>query len=84
MELETARKRARAKAALPVPRRAKALRVAAGVTVAEMADLVGVSPKTIEWWEAAKRRPTGIRVVRYAEVLGALAEELGRERGALS
>jgi DNA-binding transcriptional regulator YiaG len=77
VELESLRLRARAQRELPDPRRAKALRHAAGVSLQELADAVGVSQRAIAYWESGKRRPRGPQLERYVEAINALASELG-------
>jgi transcriptional regulator with XRE-family HTH domain len=76
-DLSTLRARARAQRDLPDPTRAKALRRAAGVSLRELADVVGVTVRTLCYWEAGQRRPSGRQLERYAEALRALASELG-------
>jgi DNA-binding transcriptional regulator YiaG len=76
-DLATLRARARAQRDLPDPRRAKALRRASGVSLREFAAVVGVTVRTLCYWEAGQRRPSGKQLERYAEVLRALASELG-------
>jgi transcriptional regulator with XRE-family HTH domain len=49
--------------------RAARVRELAGLSQAEVAELVGVTPATISRWEAAERRPTGERALAYGRVL---------------
>lgn len=49
--------------------RGRALRKAAGLSLAELAELVGVSTPTVYYWETGDRRPTGERAIEYALVL---------------
>jgi transcriptional regulator with XRE-family HTH domain len=69
--------RARAARKLPAPVRARQLRLAAGVELAEMAALIGVSRRSLWLWELGKVQPNGTNAVRYAEALEVLALELG-------
>jgi transcriptional regulator with XRE-family HTH domain len=73
---EEIRLRARAQRELPDPRRAKALRQAAGISLNEMAAVVGVSQRAIVYWESGKRRPRAAQLERYVRVLHLLAAEL--------
>lgn len=54
---------------LPPPDVRKSIRVAARVTIPEMASLVGVSRQTVYFWESGKRHPTGVRLTKYAAAL---------------
>lgn len=51
---------------------ARRLRVAAAVSLREMANAVGVSPSTILRWERAERSPRGEAAVRYGTLLDQL------------
>lgn len=65
---------ARARRSLPSPALAKAIREAAGVTQAEVAQELGVSPLTVYRWEAARRRPRGDYLAAYSALLSQLRE----------
>ncbi|WP_425517046.1 helix-turn-helix domain-containing protein [Miltoncostaea marina] len=52
---------------------ARAIRVAAGVTLYEVAAACGVYPSTVLRWERGERRPRGRGAVHYARVLRELA-----------
>ncbi len=80
--LDDLRGRARARRELPSPASAKALRLAAAVSIAELAGAVGVSSRAIVHWEKGTRTPRGRALERYGEALSALAEELGGGRAA--
>jgi DNA-binding XRE family transcriptional regulator len=54
---------------LPSLEARRSIRVAARVTIPEMASLVGVSRQTIYFWESGKRKPSGERLTKYAEAL---------------
>lgn len=58
---------------LPPPEKRIALREAAGVSRADLASAVGVTPGAVWMWEMGKRQPTGIRLKRYIEALDVLA-----------
>jgi transcriptional regulator with XRE-family HTH domain len=60
---------------------ARAIRIAAGLSLGEIADHVGVGIGTVSRWETGERRPHGKRALRYAELLEALQE---REKEAVS
>ena len=52
---------------------ARGLRLAAGLSLREVASDVGVTVSTVWRWEAGERRPRGAAAVRYADLLEALA-----------
>jgi DNA-binding XRE family transcriptional regulator len=54
---------------LPSLEARRSIRIAARVTIPEMASLVGVSRQTIYFWESGKRNPSGDRLTKYAEAL---------------
>ena len=54
--------------------RAARIRELAGLSQAEVADLIGVTPAAISRWEAGERRPTGERAVAYGRVLRQIAQ----------
>ena len=60
---------------LPSPADAKALRVAAGVSLVRMAREVGVSGAALLAWERGRYRPRGAHRAAYVHLL----EELSRE-----
>lgn len=55
---------------------ARGIRVAARLSLTEMATQVGVSVSTIYRWEQGQRRPRGRPAIRY----GALLDELMEQR----
>jgi transcriptional regulator with XRE-family HTH domain len=69
--------RARARRQLPDPASARALRLASGVQLRELAEEVGVSRRSLWLWETGQRKPRGANLERYAEALGVIASELG-------
>ncbi|MGX6604794.1 helix-turn-helix domain-containing protein [Micromonosporaceae bacterium Da 78-11] len=50
----------------------RAIRLAAGLSMAEVAGAVGVTEPTIWRWEAGKNRPRGVAAIRWAELLSDL------------
>ncbi len=59
---------------LPSPADARAIRVAAGATQAEVAQEVGVSASAVAAWEAGVAHPRAATAERYRTVLDALAK----------
>jgi transcriptional regulator with XRE-family HTH domain len=53
--------------------RARELRIAAGLSQAEIAAAADVDQTTISTWELGRRRPRGEAALRYAKVLHWLA-----------
>lgn len=53
-------------------------RIAAGLSLRETADAIGVSPSALWRWEHGERSPRGLRAVAWAR----LVDELTRTRGA--
>lgn len=64
--------------AMAVDGRARAIRMAARVSLTEVAESAGVAPATVARWEAGDRRPRGEPALRYRQVLYELAK---REQG---
>lgn len=52
------------------------IRVASGLSQAEVAAAIGVSPVAISRWEAGERRPRGAGAVAYARLLRDLAARM--------
>jgi len=52
---------------------ARALRKRLGLTLAEMAPLVGVSAAAMAMWERGERVPRGLPALRYGQLLASLA-----------
>ncbi len=75
VRLSTARRAARSGSG-------RRIRVAAGLSQAELAEGCGVTPPTISRWEAGDRQPRGEPARRYAELLEALARSTARARRA--
>jgi transcriptional regulator with XRE-family HTH domain len=59
---------------LPAPLVRRALRLAAGMTLAEVGEVVGVTRSAVSRWERDARQPRGDRRLRYAAVLRELRE----------
>lgn len=55
------------------PAAARALRIAAGVGLREMASAIGVVPSTLSRWERGLRRPRSAAAVRWAEAVRNIA-----------
>lgn len=60
---------------LPPPELAGAIRRAAGITQAEVADMLGVHVLTVWRWEHGHRRPRGEMARRYRAALDAMQSE---------
>jgi DNA-binding transcriptional regulator YiaG len=69
--LEALSNRARASLALPDPASRRAIRRAAGVSLSELAAVVGVTKGAVQHWERGRRRPTGEHLERYVAALTA-------------
>ena len=69
--------RVQALAALPPPQGRRALRQAAGVSLAEVAAVCGVSRQTVYAWERGTARPTGDRLGAYLELLAMFKRTVG-------
>jgi DNA-binding transcriptional regulator YiaG len=53
--------------------KARQLRESAGISQAEVAAAIGVTPAAVSRWEAGARKPTGLAAQRYAQLLDLLA-----------
>jgi transcriptional regulator with XRE-family HTH domain len=60
----------------PFPTRLRALREAAGLSVAELADRAGLSREAVRLYEAGRRDPAWSAVQRLADALNASTEDL--------
>lgn len=54
----------------------KRKRQSLGITQAELANILGVSPSTISMWEVGKSHPRVTLLPRVAEILGCTVDEL--------
>lgn len=70
----TLAERAKAISRLPDPDRAREIREAAGVTMVEVAEAIGVDRVTVHRWETGVRRPRGENAARYSKLLTDLDE----------
>jgi len=68
------RERMRLHRELPPPAARRALRLAAGLTIAEVAQAAGASRQAVSMWERGERTPRGDFLVRYIEALRAMRE----------
>ena len=59
---------------------AAAIRRAAGLSLAEVATAIGVTPSAVCKWESGDRLPRSDVARRYAQLLEALDRETGRRR----
>lgn len=59
---------------LPVPAERKAVREAAGLTLAQVGSAVGVTPQAVGLWESGRRTPRGSLLGKYAEAIHAMRE----------
>lgn len=57
---------------------ARDIRCRSGLSVAELAGELGVSPTTVWYWENARHVPKGDRAERYLEILERLEWELSK------
>lgn len=76
-ELDDLRARLHRRATLPSPAARRAIRLAAGATLDEVARAVGVSHEAIRLYEAGRRFPKDANLARYAACLAALQQGLG-------
>jgi DNA-binding transcriptional regulator YiaG len=64
----------RARRDLPEPPVRRMIRKAAGVSLADAADVVGVTRQAVSLWERGARSPRGENLERYLSLLQALKE----------
>jgi DNA-binding transcriptional regulator YiaG len=62
---------------LPAPDQRKAIREAASLSQADIAEALGVTRAAVARWEAGTRRPTGRKLVAYQGLLDRLSQEVG-------
>lgn len=75
--IETLAARVRAKQALPGPAGRREIRNRAGVTLAEVAEIVGVTPQTVLNWEGGVFEPSRGHIAQYGELLRVLSQATG-------
>jgi len=61
--------RVRARRELPTPTVRRELRRAAGVSLRDIADAIGVTREAVRLWELGQRRPRGANLDGYLEAL---------------
>jgi transcriptional regulator with XRE-family HTH domain len=66
---------ARKRRSLPAPHVRRLLRLNAGLTQKDIAQIVGIGRPTVTRWEAGMREPQGRNALAYAELLERLAQE---------
>lgn len=64
----------RVRRSLPPPEQRVALRKAAGLTLQEVADAVGVTAAAVWNWERGERKPNAKHLAAYLDALDALGE----------
>lgn len=64
---------------LPPPPARRALRVAAGLTLQDVATVVGVTRQAVAMWETGGRNPSGEARAAYARVLADLRRLMTEE-----
>jgi DNA-binding transcriptional regulator YiaG len=67
--VETLVARARLRGALPPPEERARIRLAAGCTLGEVGDVIGVSHEAVRTWELGIREPGPENARRYGELL---------------
>jgi transcriptional regulator with XRE-family HTH domain len=72
-----------ARSSEPFPQRLGRLRKARGLTLASIAQTLGVSKPTVWAWEQGKAKPVENRLEALAEILGVTREELTPDSGSL-
>ncbi|WP_249351004.1 helix-turn-helix transcriptional regulator [Microbispora sp. H10836] len=68
------RERVQQRRDLPPPSTCRALRQAAGLRIADVAEAVGVTTQAVSYWELGRRTPRGRYREAYLEALNALRE----------
>ena len=72
LEYDSLEAEVRASRSLPIPLEARRLREKAGVSVTEMAHLLGVDRNTLARWETGRCLPTRQNAVRWAKAVDAI------------
>ena len=65
-----------AKKTMPSPEERRALRETGGLSVAELARILGVPGPTLSRWELGSMAPRGVNLACYREALDALTEAI--------
>lgn len=65
--------RIRMRRTLPTPAKRAEIRKAAGLTLQDLADAIGVTPATIHYWEQGTRNPRPEHIAAYRAALDAMA-----------
>lgn len=65
--------RIRMRRTLPSPEKRREIREAAGLTLQDLADAIGVTPATIHYWEQGTRNPRPEHITAYTAALDAMA-----------
>lgn len=73
--------RVRARRELPSPEMRRALRKAAGASLAEVAEAVGVTRQAVSMWELGQRSPRPTHLPAYLEVLRVFRRTMSEEHG---
>lgn len=76
MTTQALQERLRARRELPPPEARKAIRVAAGARLEDIADALGCSRQAVAHWEAGERFPRDRWLRAYNELLRALSREM--------
>lgn len=69
-------KKVHARRTLPGPEARRALRLANGLALQDVAEALNVSTECVRLWELGRRRPNGRNAVSYAALLASLKEQL--------
>jgi len=64
----------RAKRALPPPAMRRAIRLGAGLSQADVAEIMGVARESVARWEAGARTPRGRVLIEYVDLLDQLKD----------
>lgn len=80
--IETLTTQVRVRRALPEPAVRRAIRRAAGVSLADVADVLGVTRQAVSMWELGERTPRGPLLHAYLDALRALQRATLEESGA--
>lgn len=65
----------RARRALPIPAMRRAIRVGAGLSQSDVAEILGVHRETVARWESGDRTPRGTTLIAYVDLLDQLRGE---------